>query len=164
MSRAPFTEAEVDYLLKARKFIGGLIKDSTRDPDSKIPEVVYRVRRFDRPEEDIRLKLSARPRKSVIRTGSAKLRPSAALLWHGKRIRGIDHKIVHPKIENGLMVGEVRGWHEHQWTDIDGDDFVIDVNGPMRNVQEDFRSVLRFCMERWRIEVRDRDRQQSLGL
>jgi hypothetical protein len=34
----------------------------------------------------------------------------------------------------------------------------------MRNVQEDFKSILRFCMERWRIEVREEDRQLILGL
>jgi hypothetical protein len=151
----------VEYLLKARKFIHRLVKDTTRDPNADILEVVYAVRRVDQPIEDIKLKLSARPPKPVMRT-AFRLRPSAALNWHGERIRGIDHKIVHSKIENGLEVGRVRGWHEHQWTAADGDSYVIDANSFMRNVQEDFRSLLRFCMVRWRIEVKDSDNQQLL--
>jgi len=91
-------------------------------------------------------------------------RPSASLLWHGQRIRGIDHKIVHSEIKNGIIVGKIRGWHEHQWITSDGDSFVVDVNNALRNVQEDFKSILRFCMKRWRIEVGEDDQQQILRL
>jgi hypothetical protein len=45
----------------------------------------------------------------------------------------------------------------------DGDRRVIDVNEDMKKVQEDFRSILRFCMARWRIElIEDADRQHIL--
>jgi hypothetical protein len=93
----------------------------------------------------------------------AKPKPSAALVWHGERIPGIDRKIVHAKIRNGLVVGEIRGWHEHRWDAINHDSLVFDVNTAMKNIQEDFRSLLRFCMQRWRIEVKeDEDRQEVL--
>ena len=36
-------EADVDYLLKARKFVDGLIKDNTANPDAPILEVIYRI-------------------------------------------------------------------------------------------------------------------------
>jgi hypothetical protein len=163
MSHAPFTEAEVNYLLKARKFIHGLIKDTTDNPDAPILEVVYRIRRLDRPDDDLKLRLSARRPKPVLAT-MPRPRPSAALLWHGERIRGIDRKIVHSAIKNGVTGRKVRGWHEHRWTTADGDKQVVDVNSAMRNVQEDFKSILRFCMKRWHIEVRDEDRQLVLGL
>jgi hypothetical protein len=164
MSHAPFTEADVDYLLKARKFIDSVMRDTTADPDAPIREIIYRVRRLDRSDDDIKLRLHARRAKPVLTTIPRAVRPSAALLWHGERIRGIDRKIVHSIIRNGLVVGKVRGWHEHQWTNADGDNHVIDANNFMRNVQEDFKSILRFCMERWRIEVKDEDRQLLLGL
>ena len=107
MSHAPFTEAEVNYLLKARKFIHGLIRDTTENPDAPILEIVYRVRRVDRPNDDIKLRLSARRPKPVMAT-MPRLRPSAALLWHSERIRGIDRKIVHPVIKDGMIVKRVR--------------------------------------------------------
>lgn len=106
--------------------------------------------------------LQARRPKPVLAT-LPKPKPSTALLWHGERRRGIDHKIVHPRIRDGLVIGKVRGWHEHYWTVIDRDKRVIGINRQMKNVQEDFRSVLRFCMARWRIELtEDEDRQQIL--
>ncbi|PYS20854.1 MAG: hypothetical protein DMF72_19460 [Acidobacteria bacterium] len=58
MSHAPFTEADVNYLLKARKFIDGLIRDNTANADAPILEVIYRVRRVDRRNDDITLRLT----------------------------------------------------------------------------------------------------------
>ena len=162
MSDAPFTEAEVDYLLKARKVIQGVTRDTTDDPDADLLEISYRIVRADNIGDDIKLRLQSRRPKPVLET-SYKPRPSAALLWYTERIRGIDHKIVHPRIENGLVVGKVRGWHEHIWTPEDGDKRVISIARQMRNIQEDFRSILHFCMKRWRIElIKDEDRQQIL--
>lgn len=163
MSHAPFTEAEVNYLLKARKVIRGVIRDTTDKPDAPLLEIIYRVARVDRPNDDIKLRLSARRPKPVMAT-MPRPRPSAALLWHDERIRGIDRKIVHSVIKNGIIVGRVRGWHEHQWTAVDGDSAVVNVNRAMRNVQEDFKSLLRFCMKRWRIEIDEDDNQQILRL
>lgn len=162
MSDAPFTEADVRYLLKARKVIQGVIKDTTSDPNAPLLEIIYRITRVDNPGDDIKLRLNAR-RPKPVRVTLPRPRPSASLLWHGERIRGIDHKITHAVIKNGLVVGSVRGWHEHQWSRRDGDRRVIDVNEEMKKVQEDFRSILRFCMERWRIElVEEEDRQHIL--
>jgi hypothetical protein len=163
MSHAPFTEADVNYLLKARKFIHSLVRDTTDNPEASVLEVVYRVRRLDKPDDDITLRLSARRAKPVLAT-MPRPRPSAALLWHGERIRGIDRKIAHPIIKHGVIVGKIRGWHEHRWTKDDSDSSVIDVNKAMQNVQEDFKSILRFCMNRWHIEMPDDDRQLELGL
>jgi hypothetical protein len=40
MSHAPFTEADVNYLLKARRFIHSLVSDTTDNPEASILEVV----------------------------------------------------------------------------------------------------------------------------
>jgi hypothetical protein len=162
MSDAPFTEADVAYLLKAKKLVQTVLKDTTDDQSASLLEVIYRVVRADNPSDDIKLRLSARRPKPPLET-LHRLRPSVALQWRGHRIRGIDRKIVHPVIKNGLIIGKVRGWHEHVWTSTDEDNSVIDVNGVMKKVQEDFRSILQFCMVRWRIEIKENeDRQQIL--
>jgi hypothetical protein len=163
MSHAPFTEADVNYLLKARKFIHSVVRDTTDNPDAPILEIIYRVRRLDRPDDDITLRLSARRAKPVLAT-MPRPRPSAALLWHGQRIRGIDYKIAHSVIKHRVIVGKIRGWHEHRWTTEDGGSPAFDVNKAMQNEQEDFKSILRFCMKRWRIEVGEDDQQQILRL
>lgn len=161
MSGAPFTEADVKYLLKARKVIHGVIRDTTEDPDAPLLEIVYRIVRADRPRDDIRLRLNARRPKPVLDT-LYRPRPSAALLWHDERIRGIDHKIVHPRIRNGLKVGKVRGWHEHRWTLADRDKPVMSVHEKMKKIQEDFRSILRFCMARWHIQLKEHEDRQEI--
>lgn len=162
MSDAPFTEANVRYLLKARKIVQGVVKDTTSDENAPLLEIVYRIVRINNPVDDIKLRLHARRPKPVL-VSLPRPRPSASLQWHGERIRGIDHKIVHDVIRNGLVVGKVRGWHEHRWTVVDGDRRVINVNEEIKKIQEDFRSILRFCMERWRIELKEgEDRQQVL--
>ncbi|HXQ38707.1 MAG TPA: hypothetical protein VN843_32195 [Anaerolineales bacterium] len=158
----PFTEADVRYLLRTRKVVQGVIKDTTTNPAAPLLEIIYRIIRAGNRVDDIKLRLHARRPKPVLDT-LIRPRPSASLLWHGERIRGIDHKIVHDVIKNGLIVGEVRGWHEHRWTLMDRDRPVISVNDEMKKIQEDFRSILRFCMARWRIEVEeDEDRQEIL--
>jgi hypothetical protein len=52
MTDAPFTEAEVNYLLKARKFVHGVIRDTTSNPDAPLLEIVYKVLRVDRPNDE----------------------------------------------------------------------------------------------------------------
>src|SRR6266480_4713836 len=154
MSDAPFTEADVSYLLRAKKFVQSVMKDTTDDQAAPLLEIIYRIAQVDNPTDEIKLRLSARRPKPPLET-LHRPRPSVALQWHGYRIRGIDRKIVHPVIKNGLIVGKVRGWHEHEWSSTDEDNSVIDVNEAMKNVQEDFRSILRFCMKRWRIEIKE---------
>lgn len=162
MPDAPFTEADVAYLLKARKVIQGITRDTTDDPDADLMEISYRIVRLGNPVEDIKLRLQARRPKPVLAT-SHRPRPSAALLWHGERIRGVDYSIVHERIKDGVKVGKVRGWHEHIWTVADGDRQVVSIARQMKKIQEDFRSILQFCMARWRIElIKDEDRQQIL--
>jgi hypothetical protein len=51
---------------------------------------------------------------------------------------------------SGQSIAPVRGWHEKLWTEIDEDKYIIDVNEDIKN--EDFRSIIRFCCNRWNIE------------
>lgn len=40
MSDAPFTEADVKYLLRARKVVQGVIKDTTENPGAPLLEII----------------------------------------------------------------------------------------------------------------------------
>jgi ATP-dependent DNA ligase len=54
MSDAP-TEADVAYLLKAKKVVQSVLRDTTDDEDAPLREVIYRVARVDNPSDDERL-------------------------------------------------------------------------------------------------------------
>jgi hypothetical protein len=43
MKVAPFTEADVRYLLKTRKVVQSILKDTTSDEDAPLLEIVYRA-------------------------------------------------------------------------------------------------------------------------
>jgi hypothetical protein len=158
------TEAEVAYLLKAKKFVHSCTKDTTNSGNS-IPmiEVMYSIRRADAPkDDDLRLKFWARRERPVLVTGP-KPRPGASLLWRGHRIRGIARRIKHGSIRNGILIEEIRGWYEHQWTNTDQDKYCVGIGSEMKQVQEDFWSVVRFCLTRWNIETKaDQSNQGAL--
>ena len=104
------------------------------------------------PADEMLLQLSViqKPRLTNL---SAKPKPGAAMNLKGERIRGIDWKIKHEFQKDGRPNGFVRGWHEHRWTEVDGDRFVVDVNDAVG--QEDFRSLLKLCLDRWDVEVEE---------
>ena len=147
-----FKQADVDYLVKARKFIYRTIEDNSdwarKHPLTEAPNelrIRYEIRRKDNPHEDIRLQFYARKEME-----SPLAKWGTSLLWHGERIRGIDHKLREDRIYGGLIVGFIRHWHEHIWTDEDRDRNIIDVNSVIKN--EDKRSIIELCMDRWNIE------------
>ena len=71
-------------------------------------------------------------------------------MWHGKRIRGLDHSITHDVVENGVITGKIKGWHEHFWTDQDEDNNIRFPNPPLQNF--DLQSVIAWCCKNWKIE------------
>lgn len=147
------TEAEVAYLLKAKKFIHSCTKDTTASGNT-IPmiEVMYMIRRVDDPRDnDLRLKFWARRERPLLETGP-KPKPGVSLKWRGHRIRGIARRIKHDCIRNGIVIGEVRGWYERQWTNTDEDKYCVSIEAEMKRVQEDFWSVVNFCLDRWNIK------------
>jgi hypothetical protein len=34
-------------------------------------------------------------------------------MLRAKRIRGLDYSLTHPIVKNGVIEGEIKGWHEH---------------------------------------------------
>lgn len=109
----------------------------------------YEVRKKDNPGAYLGLQIFAKLNRTPVPRGISPT-PSVSLLWYNLRIRGINRKLRHDVVQNGIVVGTVRGWHEHQWTDADEDKFVIDVNALIK--KSDLRSLLQFCMKRWNIE------------
>lgn len=54
----PFTEADVDFLLKTRKVIQGITRDTTDDPNAVLLEISYRIVRIGNPGDDIKLRVT----------------------------------------------------------------------------------------------------------
>jgi hypothetical protein len=146
MPTPTITRYTVDALVQARKIAG-----RTRSDGRGANPLLVDIRRVDSPTIDLVLTFEAhRPTKSLPGVPDVR-RPSASLLWHGKRIRGIDWTIKHEVIRNGLLTGEViRNWHEHYWTDEDGSDSIREPNPSPRN--EDLSSLIEWPCSQWNIE------------
>jgi hypothetical protein len=141
-----FTQADVEYLVAARKFICRTVEDNTTVyPLPYEMRLTFDIRKRDYPQQDIGLRFRAlrEPHSVISKWG-------IALLWHGKRIRGIDYKLREDIIDGGLIIGHLRHWHEHFWTDKNQDKNIIDVNSLVKN--EDMRALVELCMARWNIE------------
>jgi hypothetical protein len=154
MVSIPFTEYEVSQLIAARKFVARVMQDNTRgDPDPQVERrIIYDVRRRDYPAKDIRLRLFARLSPSLPGIG-IKSTPGVALQWRGKNIRKLDRALRHDNIQYGVVIGIVRGWHEHIWTDEDQGRYIEAADPPVK--QTDMKSVIRWCAEKWNIELEE---------
>src|SRR3954471_13922144 len=134
----PFTAYEVDELVAATKIAGKILQNTLRGDKQgrstpSVKEIRFAVRKKDSPNVDLVLILSGRIKVKKL-TGVASIhKPGVALLWHGKRIRGVDWKIRHEVIQSGVVTGFVKGWHEHICTDQDEDGFIVPVDPKMKN-------------------------------
>jgi hypothetical protein len=77
-------------------------------------------------------------------------RPGISLKWKGTRIRGVNWNIRHDNLLNGEVIAPIYGWHEKQYTEIDEDKHLVDINDEVKNA--DLRSIIQFCCDRWNIE------------
>ena len=157
MANIPFTEYDVQQIIDGRKFVFRVMQDNTQsERDSqKERRIIYEIRRKDMPNKDIRLRLNARLSPSLPGIG-VKSTPGVALQWKGKIIRKLDHKLSHDVIRDGLVVGRIRGWHEHIWTDEDEGRYIVEAAPPVK--QSDLRSVVQWCAEKWNIEIEEQER------
>jgi hypothetical protein len=160
MQTAPFTDYDVKKLLRAKKFIRNKVRSNVNKQNTRWVEVIYRICRVDAPEQEIYLRFHARQTTPLLESLRRPL-PSASLIWHDHRIRGIDRKITHADVRNGVPVREIEGWHEHQWNSRDGDATCIDVNDEIKRVPENFKSIVEFCLRRWRIEYTEYEETQG---
>jgi hypothetical protein len=154
MQKPLFTEYEAEELVAAKKYaIAHPLRNTLfrSDQKSNLREMVVSLRRKDMQFSDLVLVFGASVRTVSISGVKSGLRPSALLQWHGKRIRAIEYNIVHDVIENRVPTGkQIKGWHEHFWTDSDEDARIREPEPPIRN--SDIFSILRWCSDRWNIE------------
>jgi hypothetical protein len=137
------TRAEVDYLIREKKFIRSMPAMVT---DRYEYRVQAEVRKISNPGEALGLVIYARAKRSP--SGVPKGLPSAALMWRGYRIRGLNKELWHDNPEGST----VQGWHEHIWTNEWHDSHVIAARPKPRDLS--LRGVLEWAMGKWNITVR----------
>lgn len=151
MPLSNFTQYEADALVAAAKVAGKVMSNTMKgDNRAATKEITIAVRRKDSPSIDLVLVLNGRIKVKKLPGVASIHKPGVALMWHGKRIRGVDWKIRHEVTQNGIVTGFIKGWHEHIWTDSEDDKFIIPVSPKMQN--EDFRAVLEWSVKKWNIE------------
>jgi hypothetical protein len=152
MPKHVVTRYDVDELVRARKIAGRTKLNTLNSSDSKHTESALKVdlRRADSPTLDLTLEFYGRVNRMTLPGVATTQLPSASLIWHRKRIRGIDFKIRHDVVRNGLVTDSIRGWHEHYWTDSDEDNAIREPNPPLRNW--DLQAVIAWCSRQWNIE------------
>ena len=150
MREAPFTEADVNDLIAAPKYFSSKREDNRGQPNVKEIRVTYEVRKLGEEATNLRLQFFARLEK---RPNSAVVQglPGVSLLWYNRRIRCLAWKLRRDVVMNGVVVGFVKGWYEHVWTDADQDRHVVDVNAEV--TATDFDSIMRLCCKRWNIKT-----------
>src|SRR5437667_205076 len=108
MQPCPFKQADVDYLLKDSKLIIGIPKQKLIDNLWVMEAQVYKASQPNSPIKG--LYVQSRVAKKL--AGLPSPTPSAALVYKGLRIRGIDRNVRHDNPDGS----HVAGWHEHRWS------------------------------------------------
>src|ERR1035437_9039878 len=149
MPKDAITRYSVDQLVEARKFATRVKRNTLYSNDPKVPEreLLIPLRRADSPAIDLVLEFCGRVKTQSLPGVAPGQRPSASLIWHGKRIRCLDHKIKHEVVQNGVVTGSISGWHEHYWTDEDEDSAVRQPDPPVKN--RDLQSIIKWCSTNW---------------
>ena len=138
----------MEYLLAAAKSIRSAPSHKQHSP------VRVEVFRKSTPNNPVRgLIVTARVRHPP--SGLPKPYPSAALEWHGIRIRGLNYEIWHDNPDGGI----VRGWHEHIWSLEHGDKFVIPARPEPKN--KTMLGILKWGLEKWNIAVLEQQLEVS---
>jgi len=152
MPKPPITRYAVDTLVDARKHVHRVKRNTLESRDPKHGEllILFEIRRVDSPTVDLVLEFKGRVKKAGLPGVASILHPSASLIWRGKRVRCLDHKIVHDVKVNGIVCGRIKGWHEHFWTEADGDDAVRAPDPPVKNF--DLHAIITWCSKKWNIE------------
>jgi hypothetical protein len=151
MPKQVITQYAVDELVDARKIAWKTRSVASGGSADKFVPLLVELCRADARNIEIGLLFEGRtPRKGLPGVPSV-VRPSASLLWHGERIRGIDWTIKHEITKDGVPTGDaIRGWHEHYWTTADGCSS-IRVPSPVPQ-NEDLSALITWCCKQWNIE------------
>lgn len=139
---APFTKAEVDYLVKEPKFIKEVPAPTDFGTYWRIQAQVYRKSDNSPVKGLLVIAKVEKPLPGLSNKG----RVSAALEWKGKRIRGIDKEQRHDNPDGSV----VYGWHDHHYSPQYLDSLVVPCPEPQH---KDLRGLIEFAMARWNIEI-----------
>jgi hypothetical protein len=147
-----FTEAEVEYLVKAKKYIFAIPEIEQEEGGSSVMQA--EVRRKDDPNwQKGGLLISARVKKAL--PGLPRGSPSCSLRWYGRRIRGVNYEVWHDNPDSS----SVRGWHEHIWNGEDRDARVIQASPAI--AKPDLRNIFRWGLSKWNIEITEEQKEMD---
>jgi hypothetical protein len=142
-----FTKGEIDYPVGLPKLARRIPREEPLNRQSKTGWLI-RIPVFKKG--DLRAPL---PGLIVIAkahqapTGLPHPTPSVALLWYGKRIRGLNREMRHDN-PNGTII---RGWHEHLWSPLEEDACVIQAQPEPKD--RSLLGILQWGLHKWNMEV-----------
>ncbi len=140
------TNAEIDYILKAAKFIFAVPNFEEQDG-----WIILRARVYKKDEPNWSAgSLSIHARVAKRPPGLPSQLPSCCLQWHGIRIRCVDREARHDNPDGTY----VKGWHEHIWDDRNQDDRVIAAHPIVSHPS--LRGIFQWGLDKWKIEVREK--------
>jgi hypothetical protein len=140
----PFRQADVDYLLRARKYISSIPTIHENEFEYSIKA---NVKRIDDPGRELGLTVLAHVKRPL--PGLPRNFPACALQWHGYRIRGVNWHVYFEN-DDGTII---KGWHEHIWHDKERDGCVIEAIPPVG--QPTLLKLFEWGLSQWKIEVRE---------
>jgi hypothetical protein len=148
------TKAEVDYLVRERKFIREIPKIVEGKTEFRMQAVVYRK---SAPRKATGLVIMARAKKSP--PGVPRPFPSSALVMTGRfRVRGLNHELWHDNPDTTI----VKGWHEHVWMNEFEDRFVVSARPKPKDLT--ILGMFEWGLRKWNIAVeRSQLKVQSHG-
>lgn len=149
-----FTKGEVDYLVGLLKLVRVIPRPEFLNRQSRSGWLIE-IRVFKKGDLRAPLPgLMVMAKAHQAPQGLPHPTPSAALLWHGKRIRGLNREMRHDNPDGTI----VRGWHEHLWSPSDDDACVIQAQPEPKD--RTLIGILQWGLEKWNIEVEQK--QESL--
>jgi hypothetical protein len=146
-------EADVNYLVRERKFITHMPEVTEGAHEFRMQAVVYRK---SSGKKTTGLMIMARAKKSP--TGVPRPYPSSALVLDGRfRVRGLNNELWHDNPDGSI----VKGWHEHIWINEYEDKFVRSARPKPRDLT--IRGLFEWGLRKWNIRLEDAQLKVSHG-
>lgn len=140
MGEFPFTKIQVDELVRSQKYIPSIPIMKEVNKCHRMVSSVYLEQSCERL-----IKLKILGQISIDPLSKSIIRPSCALLWFNQKIRGINWHLRKRNLDGEI----IENWHEHIWTDKEGDNYVepIEINSPS------LEKLFIFCLNHWNIKI-----------
>jgi len=140
LNEFPFSELQINQIVAIEKF-------TPINPEMYLHGGAFRMSAaiFLDPScrKDIKLRICAEISQNS--DGSSRLTPTCVLLYFNRRIRGINRHIRYRNPDGQ----EIRGWHEHYWTDENEERQV----NPIFFDDSTLDGLFTFGLQRWNIKV-----------